>query len=44
MFEQDKFAIVLGRFNDLIGGRLLEGVLGCIKCHFRRNRVLWITS
>jgi len=27
------FAIVLGRFNDLIGGRLLEGALDCIERH-----------
>ncbi len=28
-----RFAIVLGRFNDLIGGRLLEGALDCIERH-----------
>jgi 6,7-dimethyl-8-ribityllumazine synthase len=28
-----RFAIVLGRFNDLIGGRLLDGALDCIERH-----------
>lgn len=28
-----RFAIVLGRFNDMIGGRLLEGALDCIERH-----------
>ncbi|MDP2361355.1 MAG: 6,7-dimethyl-8-ribityllumazine synthase [bacterium] len=28
-----RFGIVLGRFNDLIGGRLLEGALDCIERH-----------
>jgi 6,7-dimethyl-8-ribityllumazine synthase len=28
-----KFGIVLSRFNDFIGGRLLEGALDCLKRH-----------
>ncbi|MHB0975641.1 MAG: 6,7-dimethyl-8-ribityllumazine synthase [Candidatus Aquicultorales bacterium] len=28
-----KFAIVLGRFNEFIGNRLLEGALDCLKRH-----------
>jgi len=28
-----RFGIVLGRFNDLIGGRLLDGALDCIERH-----------
>lgn len=28
-----RFGIVLARFNDLIGGRLLEGALDCLRRH-----------
>ncbi len=31
--EGKRFAIVLSRFNDLIGGKLLEGSLDCLKRH-----------
>jgi len=30
---QYKFAIILSRFNELIGNRLLEGALTCLKKH-----------
>jgi 6,7-dimethyl-8-ribityllumazine synthase len=31
--EGKRFGIVLSRFNDLIGGKLLEGAIDCLKRH-----------
>lgn len=35
--EGKKFGVVLSRFNDLIGGKLLEGALDCLKRHGTRE-------
>lgn len=43
--EQGRFAIVVGRFNSLIGERLLNGALGAMRQHGvadERLRVVWV--
>jgi len=43
--EGKRFALVVGRFNELIGSRLLEGALDCLRRHGAREEgldIFWV--
>ena len=43
--EQQKFAIIVSRFNEFINGKLLEGAIDCLKRHGAEEadiEVIWV--